>query len=164
MLASCKRCRMGVERDDGCEHAGEIVLRILERDSDDECGGDYSGARARGSLRNLTDWTQGDKLALQSLGDEWSCSARKFPWEAVVPLPSRPTAVSRRKSCGWNRRNFRGAGDFGLGDGIGDVIDEASKGENLALADELLREVGFEKLTSWGERPGEFGLAARVRL
>jgi hypothetical protein len=38
------------------------------------------------------------------------------------------------------------------------VVDEAGQRENLPLAQELLRQVGFEKLDFLRQRPGQIGL------
>ena len=45
---------------------------------------------------------------------------------------------------------FEQARDFGLLDGVFDMVDEAGEGEDLPFADQLLREVGLKKLNFLG--------------
>ena len=47
---------------------------------------------------------------------------------------------------------------FGSRTGSSTLSMQAGEGKNLALADELLGEVGFEELNFLRERAGEFGL------
>jgi hypothetical protein len=47
---------------------------------------------------------------------------------------------------------------FGFGCRIFDVVNQARERKNLALAQELLRQVGFEQLDFLRQRPGQIGL------
>ena len=47
---------------------------------------------------------------------------------------------------------------FGSADGIFDIVDQSGQCQNLAFADELLGEIGFEELNFLGERTSQFGL------
>jgi len=55
--------------------------------------GRLSGARGQRIAAEFNRLDAAYKRALQGLGNEGILSARKFPCDAVVPLPSRPTAV-----------------------------------------------------------------------
>src|SRR5208282_2979 len=53
---------------------------------------------------------------------------------------------------------FQKASYFWLSDGGFYIVDEAGERKNLALADELLRQVGLKKLDFLGQGAGQFGL------
>ena len=61
------------------------------------------------------------------------------------------TAIARDKF-------LQQAGDLRFRRGILDVVDEAGEREDLALAEQLLRQVGFEELNFLRQRPGQVGL------
>jgi hypothetical protein len=59
---------------------------------------------------------------------------------------------------------FQQAGNLGFRRRIFHVVNQAGESQNLAFAQELLRQVGFEQLNFLRQRPGQVGLLDALRI
>jgi hypothetical protein len=153
----------GVERDNGGEHAREIVLSVLEGDGDDEGGAvigrESEGVAAEADDVELLGLHAGHESALKCFGDEWVLLGAEISLGGASALAGFADGgeIDEGFAVGVHE-GFEKACDFRLGDRVFDVVDEAGEGKDLALAVELLALVSLEKLDFLGERAGEVGL------
>src|SRR5208283_5366978 len=140
------------------EHAGEVVVGILQRHGDDERGTIVRRER-QGIAAEFHGLHTTDKGALQRLVHEGILVRAEIALRGFGALAgtAHGSQVDERVAIRIHEI-FEQARDFGLGGRVFDVFDETGERENLALADELLREVGLEELHFLRERAGEFSL------
>ncbi len=160
-LVSCRRVQDAVQRNDGGQHSGKLIVH-LQRHGHDECRAVLGADGQRVAAEDQGLQRRGER-ALQRLGYKGvlvrpgNCP-RRCPW---LPCP-------RRSDTGYSdcwRRSFRGRGRLaGRSRCVVDFIDQACEGQDLPFADQLLVEIGVKLLDFFGQGARHFGLLDALRV
>ncbi len=148
----------GIERNHRGQHPGEIVANVLQGHRDDKRRSIVRSQRQRiaAKLRGLH---AADKRALQRLSDEGVLFRAEIPLRGAgaFAVATHRGEVDEGVAIRFDEV-LQQPSDFWLRDRVLHVFAEAGEIENLALADQLLCQVGFKKLYFLGKRAGQLGL------
>src|SRR5579859_3011571 len=151
-----------IQRNHGGNHSGELLIDV-ERNGDDEGwlvvrlkGQRIAAKFYRAELRRLH---ASDECALQGFADEGIFFRAEVSLRGAGALAgfSDGGQVQESGRIAFDRI-FQQPSDFRFGCGIFDVLNRAGENKDLALAHELLGDVGFVLLEFLRERTGELSL------
>ena len=130
----------------------------MQRDGHDEGGPVF---RSQGQRLAAKDYRldAGGESPLQLLADEGVLVGAEIAGAGALAVLADGRQVERIGIAG--DEIFEQAGYLGGADGVFNMVEQAGEGQDLPFADELLIEVGVEKLDLFAHRTGELRFAAR---
>ena len=146
------------EGNDCREHARKVIAQIFQRHGDDECGPVVGRQRQRITPKGKRLHRRRER-PLQCLGYEWILVGAKIALRGHGAFAGFANGgqIEKRFAIAVGEI-FEEAGDFGLGDGIFDVVAQPHERHDLPFADQLLVEVGLKQFDFARERARQVGL------